>query len=148
MYNAKEYYQKNREKILAKMKTPEVKERINIKRREYYQKNKEKISAYTKGRRHCGYKKYGYRYDNHKRYKKYKLTIQDVENMLLKQNNKCFICQKEFTNNNYKIDHCHKSGLVRGLLCHLCNSAIGFLKDDTENLKRAIEYLKKYEGNQ
>lgn len=143
MYNAKEYYQKNREKILSKMKTPEVKERINAKRREYYQKNKEKVSAYSKGRRQYGYQKCVY--DKEKRIKmKYKLTIQDIENMLAGQNNKCFICHKEFTNNNYKIDHCHKSGLVRGLLCHLCNSAIGFLKDDKDNLKRAIEYLEKH----
>jgi len=40
------------------------------------------------------------------------------------------------------IDHCHKSGKTRGLLCSKCNSALGLFEDDTERLKMAIKYLK------
>lgn len=39
------------------------------------------------------------------------------------------------------VDHCHSSGVVRGLLCHNCNRALGLLKDSTRNLESAIRYL-------
>lgn len=39
------------------------------------------------------------------------------------------------------IDHCHETGVVRGLLCHHCNAAIGHLKDDPEIVVRAAIYL-------
>jgi hypothetical protein len=41
------------------------------------------------------------------------------------------------------VDHCHKSGKVRGLLCNNCNRGIGMLNDNVEKLKAAILYLKK-----
>lgn len=40
------------------------------------------------------------------------------------------------------IDHDHKTNLVRGLLCKLCNSGLGFFRDKPDFLKRAIFYLK------
>ncbi|MFE7628779.1 endonuclease VII domain-containing protein [Streptomyces sp. NPDC057509] len=42
------------------------------------------------------------------------------------------------------VDHCHRAGRVRGVLCFNCNSAIGKLGDDPDALRRAIAYL---EGN-
>ena len=39
------------------------------------------------------------------------------------------------------LDHSHDTDKFRGWLCHLCNRAIGFLKDDINNMKRAIKYL-------
>ena len=45
------------------------------------------------------------------------------------------------------IDHCHKTGKVRGVLCHDCNKAIGMLKDNIGILKSAINYLRKHEEN-
>lgn len=39
------------------------------------------------------------------------------------------------------VDHCHKTGKVRGLLCSNCNTAIGLLKEDINVLKNAINYL-------
>ena len=50
----------------------------------------------------------------------------------------CWICG---SSHRLSIDHCHASEKVRGLLCGRCNSALGFFKDDVENLKKAIEYL-------
>ena len=40
-------------------------------------------------------------------------------------------------------DHCHKSGKFRGWLCHSCNIGLGMLKDNIDNLKRAITYIEK-----
>ena len=61
--------------------------------------------------------------------------------MIKAQNNKCAICKNEFTKTP-SIDHCHNTGLVRGLLCSDCNVGIGFLKDNKEYLSNAIKYLK------
>ena len=64
--------------------------------------------------------------------------------MLLQQDNRCLICNitEEAYGRKFCIDHDHKTGLVRGLLCNNCNSGIGFLRDDTNILLSAIKYLK------
>tara|TARA_R100000734_G_C3296771_1_gene87850 strand:- start:593 stop:1024 length:432 start_codon:yes stop_codon:yes gene_type:complete len=40
------------------------------------------------------------------------------------------------------IDHCHKTGKVGKLLCNRCNTALGFLQDSPELLRRSIQYIK------
>ena len=69
------------------------------------------------------------------------------------QNYKCAICSKEETHLGRSgeviplaVDHCHKTGVVRGLLCTHCNLALGQLKDNSITLRRAALYLEK-EGN-
>ncbi|KKM72361.1 hypothetical protein LCGC14_1421320, partial [marine sediment metagenome] len=39
------------------------------------------------------------------------------------------------------VDHCHKTGIVRGLLCKSCNLTLGFVKDDVDLLQGLINYL-------
>ncbi len=48
--------------------------------------------------------------------------------------------------NGHKLfeDHCHETGLPRGLLCQHCNSMLGFARDETTILENAIKYLEKY----
>ena len=53
------------------------------------------------------------------------------------------ICKSPPGHKSLHIDHDHKTGKVRGLLCHGCNTAIGLMKDDVNILTKAIEYLKK-----
>jgi len=43
------------------------------------------------------------------------------------------------------VDHCHKSGVVRGLLCQQCNSVLGYAKDDISVLQNAINFLQRNE---
>ena len=71
---------------------------------------------------------------------KYGLSIEDFEKIKIEQSNQCSICRKEFVKTPH-IDHCHKTGRVRGLLCLKCNRGIGMLDDDVGNLERAINYL-------
>ena len=75
--------------------------------------------------------------------RRYGITIKDYDKMYEDQNGKCAICKKEKTiKNNFYVDHCHKTKKVRGLLCMRCNSGIGYFKDNTQLMKKAIEYLK------
>jgi hypothetical protein len=76
---------------------------------------------------------------------KYNISIEQFNTMLKKQNNKCEICKNEFKNEKAThVDHCHKTGIIRSLLCVNCNFGLGFFKDSVENLKSAQKYLKKY----
>lgn len=84
--------------------------------------------------------------------KKYGITLQQYNEMLLLQNGVCAICgQKEKVRRQKKaagperlaVDHCHESGRVRGLLCFKCNTAIGSLGDTEEMVQRVISYLAK-----
>lgn len=71
---------------------------------------------------------------------KYGLTIEEYIQLFKNQNGKCAICEKEM---NLSIDHNHKNGKIRGLLCRNCNFGIGFMEDSTRLLEKAIKYLKK-----
>lgn len=72
----------------------------------------------------------------------YGVNDEHYQDMLTKQSNSCAICQK-LIGWEAAVDHCHKTNIVRGLLCSSCNTGIGMLKDDTNILKNAIIYLEK-----
>lgn len=77
--------------------------------------------------------------------RKFKITVEEYEQMLKNQNSVCWICQKKCeTNYALAVDHDHKTGNIRGLLCKNCNTAIGMFKEDVDVIMRAIEYIKKY----
>ena len=54
---------------------------------------------------------------------------------------KCEICQTPVEHGSVHIDHCHATGKVRGLLCHLCNKGLGAFKDNIKALRSAANYL-------
>lgn len=67
--------------------------------------------------------------------KNYGITIEEYDAMNLKQKGVCAICKQPETKLNKNgtvhklaVDHCHKTGKVRGLLCFKCNAAIGFFE--------------------
>jgi len=108
--------------------------------REWSRNNKDKIK---------NYKKTFYPYDWIKRRdywfkRKYGITASDFERMLSSQDNSCAICNtKDSGKRNFVIDHCHTTGVVRGILCSRCNTMLGFSKDNEETLRNAIIYLNK-----
>jgi hypothetical protein len=85
---------------------------------------------------------------NHKnyqkmRFQKYKLTPADFSKMLYEQKGVCAICGGPPRGKwGLFVDHDHKTGRVRGLLCHGCNRAIAIL-DNPKTRDKAIEYTKK-----
>lgn len=123
----------------ARLNNPELIEKHRANGREWYGKNREKKQAQNKR----------WKEQNSERFRelnlKYRfgITLQDYENQLNSQDRKCAICEKpsEELEYNMLIDHCHKTGVLRGLLCKKCNFAIGLLDDNVETLKKAIHYL-------
>lgn len=78
------------------------------------------------------------------RYKKYNIAQENYNELLTNQQNSCAICKEKFTEKiKPKIDHDHKTGKVRGLLCHNCNTGLGHFKDNIKFLEATIKYLKK-----
>lgn len=73
---------------------------------------------------------------------KWKLTLEQMNMMWINQLFGCAICETPFeTPFDGYVDHDHKTGAVRGLLCNNCNTGIGMLKDDPRLLARGIAYL-------
>lgn len=80
----------------------------------------------------------------------YGITEAEYETMKKEQNHKCMICKSEgfcIGKNGHTeklaVDYNHKTGAVRGLLCHNCNRALGLLQDSVEVVKEAVKYLEK-----
>lgn len=75
--------------------------------------------------------------------KGFAFTVEEYEEMLIKQNYKCAICGSNKNKNGTRlcVDHDHSTGKVRGLLCHDCNTSLGKFKDSVELLNRAINYI-------
>jgi hypothetical protein len=75
----------------------------------------------------------------------YGMGFKEYEEMLFSQDGKCAICKAEPPKNQHKtrlnIDHCHTTGKIRGLLCDCCNRALGLMRDNTDLLQKAIQYL-------
>lgn len=69
----------------------------------------------------------------------YGITLEQYNSLLESQDGKCKICLKQ---KQLVVDHDHDLNEVRGLLCHKCNQALGFFKDDEENILRAAFYLR------
>lgn len=65
--------------------------------------------------------------------------------MLAAQNGGCAICgatEPGGRTRYFPVDHCHTTGIVRGLLCTKCNRGLGLFNDDPERVARAVMYLK------
>jgi hypothetical protein len=57
---------------------------------------------------------------------------------------RCEICKRRV---KLFADHCHSRRRHRGMLCLQCNSALGLMKDNSERLRRAADYLDRFEEN-
>ena len=72
----------------------------------------------------------------------YGITLDDKRKMLALQQNKCAICTDRFEQiSQARVDHDHKTGKIRGLLCNSCNVLLGNAKDDLQILASASSYL-------
>lgn len=140
LLETKKYRDKNPEKIKEINRNQYLlrrEERIK-KQSEWAKNNKDKIDAAKKRRLEKDPE-----YNRRWLLKKYGLSKSDFNKMMLAQNNSCWICSITFkTNSDAKIDHCHNTNIVRGLLCSNCNTAIGLVKENIKTLRIMIDYLK------
>lgn len=72
----------------------------------------------------------------------YGLNHGDYDRLYQHQGGKCFICQRATgASRRLSVDHDHKTGEVRGLLCRPCNVVVGHLRDNPEAFERGMNYL-------
>lgn len=72
------------------------------------------------------------------------ISLSDVQEFLNRQEDKCAICRSPFdftARRGFHLDHCHRTGKVRGFLCSNCNTGLGLFKDDPVRLRAALEYI-------
>lgn len=118
-------------------------EKVNKYLRDFLKKNPDKAKKYYKTKTK----------EQHLRYmlnQNYKITLEDYNKMSEKQGGVCKICgcrdvridrDGKSRIQRLAVDHCHKSGKIRGLLCSGCNGGLGLLRDDVYILKKALDYL-------
>lgn len=75
------------------------------------------------------------------------ITSSIYNQMLIDQCGRCAICGNNFTDrkSGMHIDHCHKTGAIRSILCGGCNIGIGMFGESKETLRLAIEYIERFE---
>lgn len=133
----REYMAKYKEMFPEKIRTggqkyrAKNKKRLSEKAKAYYLKNRERIVA---------------RNNNTYYQRNYKISYKEYEDMLAAQDGMCAICSTPASSliTRLFVDHNHTTGAVRGLLCHGCNTGIGFLRESIIHLENAISYLKKH----
>lgn len=76
--------------------------------------------------------------------RRYGISLADKQELIEKQAGLCAICVTEGAT---ELDHCHATGVIRGVLCKGCNTALGGFKDNPAFLAKAIEYLHDAEAN-
>lgn len=126
-------------------------EEVAARKRKYQQDNKEAVNAYHRDwakRNPERIAKYNSTFVRDWRLKdEYDLSLADYEALLLKQGGKCAICERVGsgvdTHKYFHIDHDHKTGQVRGLLCQPCNAGIGLLQDNPELVLIAADYVER-----
>lgn len=73
---------------------------------------------------------------------RYNMSLADYERLVQQQQSKCAICEQTLSKHRYfNVDHCHKTKVIRGLLCPDCNRGIGLFKDNPSCLRKAASYL-------
>src|SRR5437660_7210274 len=148
---ARRYVERHKDEInerrRRKRQEPAYREEILAAGRDYYQRHKEEISQRS---RHRWRSDAAYREKllsrsrewnrNNRLTALYGITLADYERMFKRQGGACAICKR--TDVPLCVDHCHRTGEIRGLLCHRCNLALGCCCDDLDILLAAIAYLR------
>lgn len=104
---------------------------------------------YEKQKQKPEYGKRKKQYSIKERVTRYGLSLNEYNDLLLKQNNKCAICKEPETVKDSRtktikslsIDHDHATNKVRGLLCNMCNTGLGRFRDNIDLMTAATNYL-------
>lgn len=112
--------------------------------RQWYGRNREKVRE--RDRQRYADDRHGIRRRERDRFLRhhYGITLEQYEQMIKVQDNKCAICGCEFEERPH-MDHCHATGKLRKLLCGTCNKGLGLFRDDPALLRKAAEYLEQFQ---
>jgi hypothetical protein len=131
----------------------QTKEEKRAYHRAWYAANKDRAAGYrrkyraTHPEKFTGYEKSRARSAEYKRRKhfreRYGCTPEYKADLLSLQGGACAICSKDISDNtrSQHLDHCHSTGTIRGVLCGLCNTALGMAKDNPATLRAMADYL-------
>ena len=75
------------------------------------------------------------------------ISVEQYDAILAAQGGGCAICgsaDADRRGHRLHIDHCHTTGVVRGILCAACNTTLGKFGDDAGRLRRAADYLDRF----
>jgi len=80
--------------------------------------------------------------------KDYGLTLEEYDAMVAVQGGLCGLCGQppqayQTSRRKLRVDHCHETNSIRGLLCHHCNVGIGHFFDSPELLRAAADYIER-----
>lgn len=81
----------------------------------------------------------------------YGMSLEEFNDIMINQKGLCAICRQPQVHGKRRrlyVDHDHKTGAIRGLLCCNCNSGIGRFSDDPHLLNRAIKYLRSFRSTE
>ena len=141
---ARFFFRKNKTCLTRKRLYAKNLEKNRIKLREYHHANKE-MKARSFKNWSCKNKD---RIRHNRLKRTYGITGGQYAEMLATQGFACKICGCQETHRTkdgelkeLAVDHCHKTNVVRGLLCQNCNVAIGKFKEDIAIIINAIKYL-------
>lgn len=151
----REYRERNSERIEARNKAYRTanKDRALERATKWYRENKDRKKAYdaiylvaNKEKR----MKQGEKYRKANKCRKYGLTSEQHRQMLEACNGRCPCCKVPFSKlweSVPSVDHCHRTGVVRGIICRRCNLVIGHADDSPAILKNCLRYLEKSRVN-
>lgn len=78
---------------------------------------------------------------------RYGITLKQYQTLSNAQNGNCLICDgNQSKHRPLVVDHCHKTGKIRGLLCDPCNIGLANFRENPTSMQKAIEYLEKAKG--
>src|SRR3972149_6865964 len=112
--------------------------------RMYYQSNKEHIKAQVRAYAQRNRVKVRAQNRDYSRKNLSLFTPAEYAERFLTQGGRFAICLVEVRNRSLHADHCHATGIKRGLLCMPCNTALGAFRENPEVLRRALSYIEQY----
>jgi hypothetical protein len=141
---ARAYYLANRDKIRARRieRYWESPERARRETAEWREANRDRALA-TQARWYQEHREYALSRGRANRMKReYGITPDEYDARLQEQVMRCAICSQPFGDSlSPHVDHDHRTGVFRGVLCGSCNRAIGLMGDDPDRLLAASAYL-------
>ncbi len=124
---------------------PENKIRCNAQSRTWYAKNAESQRLAVQEDRRLNPDKHRMAARKYRYKRVYGIELQDYESMFAAQNGVCAICSSAPSRKmRLCVDHCHRTGKVRSLLCNLCNFAVGILEKDDSRYEQVKDYVSKW----